>query len=342
MTFRKAVLCALSFAAISALPVEAKQTLTIASWAPPTHVINSEVWPEFIRRLETVSDGALTATVKLGLAPPPGMADLVLDGAADITYIFHGYNPGRFVTSELVELPGTMGGAEATSTAYWRVWNEMLKAAGEQDEFKTAAMFMHGAAQFHLVRPVASITEIGGMKLRAPGGVGSMVIEGLGAVGIQVPATKVYETLSSGAADGVVMNLDSRTGFRMNEVAPAMFEVPGGLYRGSFTVLMNREVWDSLDPQLRQKLDDELFGEPLSRLFGRHWDGGDRAALQSATDLGHPRVVASQADLEVFDAVARDVEEQILEKVDGTGVNAARALEMFRAQSERVMQEIGE
>ncbi|MBL6431271.1 MAG: hypothetical protein HPM95_09005 [Alphaproteobacteria bacterium] len=101
MTFRKAVLCALSLAAISALPVEAKQTLTIASWAPPTHVINSEVWPEFIRRLETVSDGALTATVKLGFAPPPGMADLVLDGAADITYIFHGYNPGVSLPASL-------------------------------------------------------------------------------------------------------------------------------------------------------------------------------------------------------------------------------------------------
>ncbi len=321
---------------LAAIPAQAQQTLTIASWAPPQHVVNAEVWPAFIERLEEISDGQLTAQVRLGLVPPPAMPDLVLDGGADITFIFHGYNAGRFVTGELVELPGTEGDAEATSVAYWNVWNDYLRQAGEQDEYKTLAMFMHGAAQFHLTTEVDGLGAIDGMRLRAPGGVGSMVIERLGAVGIQVPATRVYETLSSGAADGVVMNVDSRIGFRLDEVAPVLFEVPGGLYRGSFAAIMNRETWDSLDPDLQARLDAELFGEPLSRLFGAAWAQGDANARAAAIEAGTPVIALDAADMEVFEAVQREVEAEILERVAARGVDAEGALAAFRAMSASV------
>ena len=72
-----------------------------------------------------------------------------------------------------------------------------------------------------------------------PGGVGGDVGEALGATGIKVPAPKVYETLASGAADGVVMPVDSRQGFKLTEVAPHLYEMPGGFYRGSFAFIMN-------------------------------------------------------------------------------------------------------
>ncbi|MCC6007564.1 MAG: TRAP transporter substrate-binding protein [Rhodobacteraceae bacterium] len=326
-------LVSLAMPIVMALPAQAQQTLTIASWAPPQHVVNAEVWPAFIERLEEISEGQLTAQVRLGLVPPPAMPDLVLDGGADITFIFHGYNAGRFVTAELVELPGTLGDAEATSVAYWHIWNDHLRELGEQDEYKTLAMFMHGAAQFHLTSEVDGLGAIDGMRLRAPGGVGSMVIERLGAVGIQVPATRVYETLSSGAADGVVMNVDSRIGFRLDEVAPVLFEVPGGLYRGSFAVLMNRETWDRLDPELQARLDAELFGEPLSRLFGAAWAQGDARARAAAVEAGTPVISLDAADVETFEAVRREVEAEILQRVSARGVDAQAVLAAFRELS---------
>jgi hypothetical protein len=48
-------------------------------------------------------------------------------------------------------------------------------------------------------------------------------------IGIQVPAPKVYETLSSGAADAVAMNMGERLSFKLNEVAKNVYEMPGGL-----------------------------------------------------------------------------------------------------------------
>lgn len=334
----------ISLTALAPQPVraEAETTLTIASWAPPTHVANSQMWPAFIERLEEITDGRVTAEVKLGLAPPPAMADLVLDGAADITYIFHGYNPGRFVTAQLAELPGVEGTAEAVSAAYWDVWRDHLAAAGEQREFKTLAMFTHGPAQLHLADPISGLADVEGLKLRSPGGVGAQVLSALGGIGIQVPATKVYETLSARAADGVTMNVDSRLGFKLDEVAPVMFELPGGLYRGSFAVLMNRDRWEALPEDIREKLDAELVGAPLSRLFGKLWDGGDAVARESTQANSGPILAASEADLALFAPIVAQAREEVLARIAEKGIDAAAAKAQFDRRVAQVMAETGD
>ncbi|MGC9418664.1 MAG: hypothetical protein ACP5EN_06780 [Rhodovulum sp.] len=80
----------------------ADHTLVISSWAPPTHSINAKMWPTFTRMVEEATGGRVTTDLKLGLAPPPAQMDLVMDGAADLSIIFHGYQPGRFVTTKLI------------------------------------------------------------------------------------------------------------------------------------------------------------------------------------------------------------------------------------------------
>ena len=46
-------------------------TLTISSWAPPTHGVNAIFWPKVIEEIEAATEGRVTAEVKYGLAPPP-------------------------------------------------------------------------------------------------------------------------------------------------------------------------------------------------------------------------------------------------------------------------------
>ena len=76
-------------------------TLTISSWAPPSHGMNAMMWPKLVEMIEGATDGKVTAEIKYGLAPPPAQMDLVLDGAADMTWIFHGYNSISFVPTNL-------------------------------------------------------------------------------------------------------------------------------------------------------------------------------------------------------------------------------------------------
>ena len=123
--------CALAGMLATATAHSADYTLTISSWAPPTHGLNANMWPNLIQMIEEATDGKVTAEIKYGLAPPPAQMDLVMDGAADMTVIFHGYQPGRFAATKLIELPGYDGNAEAASVAYWRVHEKYLAEADE-------------------------------------------------------------------------------------------------------------------------------------------------------------------------------------------------------------------
>jgi len=279
----------------SASTMAAEHTLTISSWAPPGHGINSQMWPNLIEMIEEATDGKVTAEIKYGLAPPPAQMDLVLDGAADMTIIFHGYQAGRFTATKLIELPGYEGNAEAASVAYWRVHEKLLADADEHRGVKLIGLHTHGPAQLHSDQSIQGLAEIEGMKIRVPGGVGSDVVAALGGTGIKVPAPKVYETLASKAADGVVMPFESRGGFKLTEVAKNVYEVPGGLYRGSFAYLMSQERFDSLPKDLQAALEEKVFGEPTSRMAGKVWDSIDTKGREGSVNLSPRYLLSSRA-----------------------------------------------
>ena len=327
------LLASAALAVTGTVAMAADYTLTISSWAPPTHGINAKMWPKFVEMVEEATDGKVTAELKLGIAPPPAQMDLIMDGAADASIIFHGYQPGRFVVTKLIELPGYEGSAEAASVAYWRAYEKYLAQADEHRGVKVIALHTHGPAQLHTSSPVTSLDEISGLKVRIPGGVGGDVGSALGATGIQVPAPKVYETLASKAADGVVMPFESRKGFKLTEVAPNVYEMPGGLYRGSFAFIMNEDTFADLPEDIQKALEENVFGEPLSREIGKIWDEIDaigREATQSTE--GNAIHEAAAEDMEKFSTIAEDVRAKVIAEVNEAGVDAQAAYDMIKSE----------
>ena len=308
-------------------------TLTIASWAPPTHGINSIMWPNFIKMVEDATGGKVSVEIKYGLAPPPAMMDLVIDGAADISWIFHGYTPGRFNATKLIELPGYEGSAEAASVAYQKVFEAHLAKLEEHRGVKVLAMMTHGPAYLHTNKPVASLGDINGMKLRVPGGVGSSAGEALGATGIKVPAPKVYETLASNAADGVVMPAESRKGFKLTEVAKNLYRMPGGFYRGSFALIMNQEAFDALPDDAKAALEANVVGVPLARMAGQTWDAMDVSGIEATEAAGDNVIVdASAADQAAYAAIGETIKTGVIAELDAAGVDGAAAYEMVKSE----------
>lgn len=327
----------LAAAAVAALAAAAAQaadyTLTLSAWGPPTHGMNDRQWPQFVKMIEEATDGRVTGEIKLNLAPPPAQMDLVQDGAVDVTILFHGYHPGRFVTTKLIELPGYIGSAEAASVAHWRVHQQYLAKADEHRGVKLIALHTHGPGQFYSVAKVDELSDIKDLKVRVPGGVANDVVAALGGSGIGAPATKVYEMLSSRAADAVVMPFESRAGFRLYEVAPYAYEMPGGFYRGSFSYIMNQESFDRLPDDIKRALEEKVFGEPLSRMLGRVWDEIDaegRAATLAAP--GNEIVEASVTDQATYEPIAQKIIDAVLAEIEALGIDAKAAHEAIEAE----------
>ena len=319
-------------AGASTTAMAAEHTLTISSWTPPTHGINATMWPNLINMIEEATDGRVTAEIKLGLAPPPAQMDLVMDGAADMTVIFHGYQPGRFTGTKLIELPGYEGNAEAASVAYWAVHEAHLAELNEHRGVKVMGLTTHGPGQVHTNKPVTKLDDLNGLKTRLPGGVASMVAAELGMVGISVPAPKVYETLASGAADAVAMPYESRQGFKLTEVATNVLELPGGYYRGSFAFLMSEDAFADLPEDLQKALDEKVFGEPASRMLGQVWDqiDADGLAVTKATE-GNTITVVGADDAAAYQAIVDKVTGAVLAELSDKGVDAQAAYDMVKS-----------
>ncbi len=307
---------------------KAQETLTISSWIPP-HAVNTVIFPEWIKQIEAATDGRVTGKIEFGLAPPPGQIDLIEDGSADVSWIFHGYNPGRFVTTKLIELPGYEGDAEAASVAHWRAHEQYLKDAGEHDGVRVVALMTHGPGQVHMREPITSLADMSGKKIRIGGGVSADVGTALGVVGVQVPAPKVYETLSGGVADGVWMPMETNKSLRLFEVAPNTMTMPGGLYRGSFAIIMSEDALARLSDEDREAV-LSTTGEALSAMAGKAWADADIAGIENANEMGVSMGEFSADDQAAFAKIASEIRDKVIDEVAATGVDAEGAVALIQ------------
>lgn len=319
--------------AVGSSTAAAETVLKISSWLPPTHGINTDIFSGLITMMEEATAGEVSGELVFGLAPPPAQMDLVLDGAADMAIIFHGYQAGRFVATKLIELPGFEGTAEASSVAYWRVHEAHLAQLNEHRGVKVIALNTHGPGQIHSTGAIESLADLKGLKTRIGGGVAGDVGAALGLVGINVPAPKVYETLESGAADAVAMNVGERVGFKLNEVAKNLYDMPGGLYRGSFAIIMSQETFDDLPADVQTALDENVFGETASRMAGAAWDKSDEIAYEATRSTEGATIVnASEADQAAFMDIATEVQKKVLAELSDKGIDAQAAYDLIKSE----------
>jgi TRAP-type C4-dicarboxylate transport system substrate-binding protein len=324
-----AVACAVAAAAVTA---RAETVIRVSSWAPPTHGMNAVVWPAWGDCIAKASNGEVMVKVEYGLAPPPQQFDVVRDGIADATWMFHGYNPGRFVLTKAVEMPGLGTSAEAASVAYWRVHEKYFKASDEHKGVTLVGLTSHGAGIIHMKEPISSLADLKGKKIRIGGGVSGAVGEALGVVGVRVPAPKVYETLSSGVADGVFMPMETKKSFRLKEVAPFSVIMPGGLYYGSFALLMNSDKLASLSDAQREAVMG-CSGEKLSQTTGKMWDDADKIGLQDAKAFGNTITTASDAMKDEYYKLVAHIESDWIAEAKKKGVDGAKVLEELRSMA---------
>lgn len=327
MKLRHALLAAA--VTLSAAAVQAQTTITMGTWLSPKHPQNAKVLAEWKQQLEAASDGRLTLELEYHNGHPKAIFDLVEDGTYDAGWSFHGYVPGRFRLTELAELPGVGAGAEAASVAYWRTYEQYLAGANEHDGLKVLGLFTHGPGQIHMTKPIDSLADMEGKKIRVGGGIQSILAERMGITAVPAPGSKVYEILQQGVADGVFMPIGEQSTLRLSEVAKHVYTLPGGMYLGSFGIFMSQEFFDELDAADQEAL-MSVAGENLSRLAGKQWEANDDDGLAAAKSAGNDVVEVSADDLAAFEQITADLDGEFVKKVGDTGIDINAALDFYR------------
>ena len=320
--------------ALLATTASAETRLTMSSWLPSGHPLVKDVMEPWIKSVEDATEGRVKVIMlPSALGHPKVHYDIAREGQADITYSGHGYTPGRFKLYKMVEFPFGGDSAVSTSVAYWNVYNDYLKPAGEHKDVKLLGLFTHGPGHIHnSKRTVNAASDLDGMKLRVGGGVMNDLASALGAVTLQKPSSSSYELISSGVADGVLFPLESVPAFNIDKKVTHTTLVPGGMYNFSFFLVMNRDRFADL-PEEDRKAIESVSGEAFARLAGQMWDAQDAKGLEAIKANGNEIVTANDALLSEIRSVSAPMEAEWLKTAAELGVDGKAALEAFRKMS---------
>ena len=167
--------------------------LKLHHFLPPQATIQAQVFNPWCEKIGKESGGKIKCQIypamQLG-GTPPQLFDQATDGVADIVWTLPTYQAGRFLKSEVFELPFMAKNAETGSPALWEYVQK-----NSLDEFKgvkVLALHLHDGSLLHFTnKRVTNLDELKGLKVRAPTRIGTKFLTAIGAVPVQMPVPQV-------------------------------------------------------------------------------------------------------------------------------------------------------
>lgn len=227
-------------------------TLTYANFPPaPTFpCVQMERWAKEVRErtkgqveIKTFPGGTLLGA--------KNMFDGVVNGTADIGCLATAYQPGRFLLFEAMDLPFVFPNGAVASVVMWELFAKFKPDAF--DDVKVLTMFTCATANIMSQKPVRSMKDLEGLKLRAAG-TGVDIMKLLGAAPEGMPMSAVPEALQKGVVQGLVSSLEVMKDMKFAEYCK--FASFTNLWVVPFAVVMNKKRWEALPVDVKKVFDD--------------------------------------------------------------------------------------
>jgi len=319
-----------------AVPAQAQETLRLHQMLPPQAAVPSEILEPWAERVEEASNGTLTIqhypSMQLG-GTPPELMDQAKDGVADIVWTVIGYTPGRFPRSEVFELPFMATSAEATSKAFWDMFESHMKDTEFQD-LHIIGTWVHGPGLFHTKDPVEVPEDLEGMKIRGGSRLVTSLLEKLGATPVGMPVPAVSEALSKGVIDGTTIPWEVTTAVKSSELVTNHTEFTGNaLYVLGFVLAMNKDKYETLPEEAKAALDANS-GAEFSAWAGMMMDELDAPGLKIAEDLGNNIMTIDAEGTEEWREIAQPVYDEWVADMESKGIDGQALIDKARSKIE--------
>lgn len=173
-------------------------TLRLHQFLPPQATIPAKAIIPWAQKVEKESGGKIKVqmfhAMQMG-GSPAQLFDQAKDGVADITWTVLGYTPGRFMKTEVFELPFLTGlSAEDSSRALFEYVQK--NAMDEFSSVKLLTVHTHGPGLIHTKQPVTGLESLRGMKIRGGTRIVNNMLVKLGATPVGMPVPAVTEALT--------------------------------------------------------------------------------------------------------------------------------------------------
>jgi len=266
---------------------------------------------------------------------PAQLFDQARDGVADIVWTLPTYSAGRFLKSEVFELPFFTRSGKGSSQAFWQYVKK--NALDEFAGVKPLWVHTNDGSSFHFTsaKGAKTMEDLKGLKIRSATRLNSKMLAALGATPVQMPLPAVPEAMAKGVIDGAMVPWEGVPQAKLQEVAKSHLDVPAGqpkFANSIFAFVMNQARYDSLPADLKKVIDNNS-GIEASALAGEKFDAVVVPYHKLATDRGNPVLALSAAEMARWTKATADVDDQWVKEVSAKGANGAVLLEDARALS---------
>ena len=322
--FMKILPCALAAVSLSAATSTA-QELKLADFHAPIHFVADSVHKPFAEAVAASTNGQVTVKLFMGgeLGPGPNeQYSRAVDGVADIVLAMPGYTASNFPVTLLADLPGIIDPENGTE----RIIGNLDKLADEYRRVQLLALWNNAPSLlFTSSRPIRTLDDLSGMKIRVPSRNAGLVLEAWGGVPISMPASEVYNAMQTGVIDGAMIDTTALVGFRLAEVTNY---ITAGMDTAvsQFMMVMNRDSFQQLSEDHKEAV---LSAGREAALNGQKaWGTVATTALEEFIDTnGKELIQLSDDEIAKFNAISTEVVAKIIAEVEASSPAARSYVE---------------
>jgi len=301
-------------------------TLRYSTMFPVTHkhAVLSEQW---CKEVEKRTNGKVKAQHFAGgtLTSAATTYESIVKGVVDIGLCVLGYTMEKFPLSDVAAYPlGIPSGYAATKLA-----NEYFAEfkPAEFNDVKVLYLQANGPGIMHTTKPVATLEDMKGLKIRTFGPV-TAFISNLGAAPVAMPMVDSYDAISRGVVEGIYAPYEALLGYKLGEVVKYSIENYGSSYSGVQMVAMNKAKWSSLPPEI-QKTIESINAEWIEKQ-GKMWDEIDEAGKDFAAKRGNKIVILSPEEDKKWAAKAQPMIDEYIKKMKEKGLPGEEVVKFYR------------
>lgn len=309
-----------------------KIILKVADSFPTTHYV-----PGFIKKWMqdvTAASGNLVEFEYYGaeqIGKAKDMLTLVQSGVTDIAYVAPSYVSEKMPLSSVAELPGGFDSSCTGTRAYWKLATGDGIIAKREMQPNGVRLVMTGlGAPYQIIstKKFDSLESLAGQKLRSYGGHQDTALKDLGAVPVRMAAPEMYEAVSRGTLDGVVLPYSSVYSYRLQD--QVKFATSGQNFGSvALNYVMNERKWKSLPQKVRDAM--EKAGPAAVEHACQYMDRDARESAEKLRSTGVTMVKFGEADQKKIDEKINTIGPKWAADLDKRGKPGSEVLKAFNA-----------
>ncbi len=265
-------------------PASDTRELSLAHFLSADHALNEAMFTPLAHKLSELSGGRLTVKQYPAGAlnsSAPAQYSMLLSGVADIALAVPAYTSDLFPKTDLIAYPGVC----KTATECTEAMRHARSVLEPEYEARVLAIWANDApVLLTRDRPVRTLEDMRGLKIRVSTRSAIPFIEALGASAVMQPGTVVHQSLTTGVIDGVAISPSGIVAFQLHE--PASYLTTWLPLSGlPFVLLMNQGAYDALSPEERGWV-DRVADDSLALAGAAAWARAGAEGLRMAMEAG--------------------------------------------------------